>query len=291
MPAGGKPTMRSRRLGATLKRHRLAAQLDQEHAAQALACSKAKISRVESGINSAKVAEVRYLLDLYGVTDTEEINRLEWLARNANKRGWWMDYQLPSNDRLNEYISLETDATYIRTWQPVFIPGLLQTENYTRALIDATPEIVSPETTETVVKLRQQRRRKFEESDTRFAAVIWEPALTTPMPSRQTHRDQLAHIITMAEEPNITVQVLPLDEWSAARCSPAFTALTFSPGLSPEAVVLDTLDKSMILEDVDSTSVYVHAFDGLRSSAMPPDRSIAFIQETLGRIDTEAEVP
>jgi transcriptional regulator with XRE-family HTH domain len=281
--------MRSRRLGATLKRYRLAAKRDQEHAAQALACSKAKISRVESGINSAKVAEVRYLLDLYGVTDTEEINRLEWLARNANKRGWWMDYQLPSTKL--EYIALETDASYIRTWQPVFIPGVLQTADYTRALVDATPEITSPETREAIVEVRQMRRRKFEESPTRFAAVIWEPALATPMPSSQTHADQLAHILTMAEEPNITVQVLPVSAWSAACSSPAFVALTFGADPSPEAVVLDTLINSVILEDLDDMAVYMHAFDNLRSSALAPERSIAFIRETLSHISPQEESP
>jgi transcriptional regulator with XRE-family HTH domain len=289
MPAGGKPTRRRRRLGATLKRHRLTAKLDQEHAAQALACSKAKISRVESGINSAKVAEVRYLLDLYGVTDTEEINRLEWLARNANKRGWWMDYQLPSAKL--EYIALETDASYIRTWQPVFIPGVLQTADYTRALVDATPEITSPGTREAIVEVRQMRRRKFEESPTRFATVIWEPALTTPMPSPQTHADQLAHILTMAEEPSITVQVLPVSEWSAARSSPAFVALTFGKDPSPESVVLDTLINSVILEDLGDMAIYMHAFDNLRSSALTPERSIAFVRETLSHISPQEESP
>lgn len=282
--------MRSRRLGTTLRRYRLAADLDQEQAADALGCSTAKISRVESGINTAKVAEVRYLLELYGVSDPQELGRLEELARNANKRGWWMDYPLPPTSRLHDYIALETDATYIRTWQPVFVPGVLQTPDYTRALINASPEATSPQTTDLTLKIRQGRRRQFEESATRFAAIIGESALTAPMPSRQAHREQLAHIIRMADLSHVTVQVLPTTAWEAARSSPGFVALSFTPDTLPDAVVLDTLNSSIILEDPGDMPSYAHAFDGLRSSAWAPEQSVRFIKELLdsfGREETQ----
>lgn len=176
MPAGGKPTVRSRRLGAALKRLRLNACLDQEHAADAVACSTAKISRIESGTVSARVGDVRVLLDLYEVEDVVERQLLEKLARDSNKRGWWMDFDAgqPVREILGDFLSLESDATYIRTWQPVLIPGLLQTPEYTRALTDASPDVISEEAADMVVKVRQERRRVFEETGARFAAVIWE---------------------------------------------------------------------------------------------------------------------
>ncbi|MEN8650425.1 helix-turn-helix transcriptional regulator [Streptomyces sp. 21So2-11] len=291
MPAGGKPTVRSRRLGATLKRLRLNAHLDQEHAAEAVACSTAKVSRIESGAVSARVGDVRMLLDLYGVEDAAERQRLEKLARDSNKRGWWLNFQFqsPTLDRLGDFLSLETDATYIRAWQPVFIPGLLQTPEYTRALTEANPEVISDESADEVVKVRQERRRVFEESGARFAAVIWEPAIVSPMPSAKVHRAQLAHLVKLAKQPNVTIQVLPHSEWAAARVAPAFVALSYAHEASPEVIVQDTMVNSVILEDHEDMAGYVHAFDALRSAALTPDQSRAFIRKLMNSITAENE--
>ncbi|CAM5422519.1 transcriptional regulator [Streptomyces spiroverticillatus] len=291
MPAGGKPTVRSRRLGASLKRLRLNARLDQEHAAEAVDCSTAKISRIESGSVSARVGDVRVLLDLYGVEDAEERRRLEKLARDSNKRGWWMDFGAKSRvvDLLGDFLTLEADATYIRTWQPVFIPGLLQTPDYTRSLAEANPEVITDEAVDAIVKVRQERRRVFEDSGARFAAVIWEPALTSPMPSSSVHLEQLAHLRKMARQPNMTIQVLPVSEWAAARVAPAFVALAYAQEASPEAIVLDTLSNSVILEQHDLMAGYVHAFDTLRSAALTPSQSAAFIGNTMSSISAENE--
>ncbi|MGW9305270.1 helix-turn-helix domain-containing protein [Streptomyces cyaneofuscatus] len=291
MPAGGKPTVRSRRLGAALKRLRLNACLDQEHAAQAVVCSTAKISRIESGTVSARVGDVRMLLDLYEVEDIEERRLLEKLARDSNKRGWWMDFTAgqPVREILGDFLSLESDATYIRTWQPVLIPGLLQTPEYTRALTDASPDVISEEVADMVVKVRQERRRVFEETGARFAAVIWEPAITGPMPSPAVHRAQLAHLNKMAKQPNMTIQVLPHAEWAAARVSPAFVGLSYARETSPEVIVLDTVANCVILEDRDIMPSYVHAFDTLRSASLTPRESEAFIRRTMDNVALENE--
>ncbi|MCX4786730.1 MULTISPECIES: helix-turn-helix domain-containing protein [unclassified Streptomyces] len=278
--------MRSRRLGAALKRLRLNALLDQEHAAEAVACSTAKISRIESGAVSARVGDVRMLLDLYEVEDAEERKLLEKLARDSNKRGWWLDFETdqPMRDILGDFLSLESDATYIRTWQPLLVPGLLQTPDYTRALTDASPDVVEDAAADLVVKVRQERRRIFEENGARFAAVIWEPAITGPMPNPVVHREQLAHLIRMAKQPNVTIQVLPINEWTAARASPSFVGLSYANETSPEVVVLDTVSNCVILEDHDVMAGYVHAFDALRSAALTPTKSVAFIRTIMNSI-------
>ncbi|MFF4604249.1 helix-turn-helix domain-containing protein [Streptomyces sp. NPDC001339] len=291
MPAGGKPTVHSRRLGATLKRLRVAARLDQEHAAEAVACSIAKISRIESGAVSARVGDVRMLLDLYGVGDAEERQRLETLARNSNKRGWWLNFQFqaPTKERLGDYLSLETDATYIRTWQPVFIPGLLQTPEYTKTLTEANPEVLSEGAADEIVAVRQERRRVFEESGARLAAVIWEPALTGRMPSSLVHRAQLEHLIKMAGQRSMTIQVLPHSEWAAARVAPAFVGLSYANEASPEVIVQDTMVNSVIVDDHEEMAGYVHAFDALRSAALTPEQSVAFIRRVINDIAVENE--
>ncbi|MFJ6613999.1 helix-turn-helix domain-containing protein [Streptomyces sp. NPDC091289] len=285
--------MRSRRLGAALKRLRLNAGLDQEHAADAVACSTAKISRIESGTVSARVGDVRVLLDLYEVEDVVERQLLEKLARDSNKRGWWMDFDAgqPVREILGDFLSLESDATYIRTWQPVLIPGLLQTPEYTRALTDASPDVISEEAADMVVKVRQERRRVFEETGARFAAVIWEPAITGPMPSPAVHRAQLAHLNKMAKQPNMTIQVLPHTEWAAARVSPAFVGLSYAQETSPEVIVIDAVANCIILEERDVMANYVHAFDTLRSAALTRTESMAFIEKVANSITAGNEEP
>ncbi|MFJ8841839.1 helix-turn-helix domain-containing protein [Streptomyces cyaneofuscatus] len=280
-------------MGAALKRLRLNACLDQEHAAEAVVCSTAKISRIESGTVSARVGDVRMLLDLYEVEDIDERRLLEKLARDSNKRGWWMDFTAgqPVREILGDFLSLESDATYIRTWQPVLIPGLLQTPEYTRALTDASPDVISEEVADMVVKVRQERRRVFEETGARFAAVIWEPAITGPMPSPAVHRAQLAHLNKMAKQPNMTIQVLPHAEWAAARVSPAFVGLSYARETSPEVIVLDTVANCVILEDRDIMPGYVHAFDTLRSASLTPRESAAFIRQTMDSVTAGNEEP
>ncbi|MGW6454856.1 helix-turn-helix domain-containing protein [Streptomyces sp. NPDC055078] len=273
--------MRSRRLGAALKRYRLAARLDQDHGAEALGCSKAKISRVESGISGSRVGDVRVLLDLYKVEDPHVRANLEHLARMSNKRGWWLDYAGVVSDEHADLIALETDASYIRSWQPLFIPGLLQTSGYLRTLLDASVTTYPPEFIEKVVAVREERRRVIDEGRSHFAAVIWEPALAAPMPSPTVHREQLAHLIEVAQRPNVTVQVLPTSEWAAAHMTVHFVMFSFGPEPAPEAVAFDTTTSSVILEDLDDLAKHARIFEVLRSAALSPAQSLDFLQGTV----------
>lgn len=289
MPTDRKPTMRGRRLGAALRQYRLAARLDQEHAAEALGCSTAKISRIETGANSARVAEVRYLLDLYEVDDLSSRHQLERLARNATKRGWWLSQPVPVPDKLGDYLALESDATFIRTWQTTLVPGLLQTADYTRALATANPTQSDENGVERVVAIRQERRKQFLASGARLAAVVWEPALTARLPSSKTHRAQLLDLLWFHQQPLITLQVLPLNEWPAATSSPPFVMLSFDGEWAPSAIVQDTHEESVVLEDEHLTTPYGHAFDALRSAALTTEQTRGFIQKLLADIPEEEE--
>jgi transcriptional regulator with XRE-family HTH domain len=284
VPTGGTPTARSRRLGSTLRRLRLAAGLDQERAADAVDCSVPKISRIESGSVKARVGDVRILLDLYEVTDQERRRWLEKLARDSNKRGWWLEYETNSWTQLGDFISMEADATFIRAWQHAFVPGLLQTPEYTRTLMTASPTPHPSEAAEEMVKVRQERQRAVVESDIRFAAIIWEPAITAPMPSARLHLDQLAHLRRAAERRTTTIQILPLNEWAAARAAPAFVAFSFGRDHAPEVVAADTLSNTAMIEDPQEVANYAHAFDALRSAALTPGDTMALIEHTMSQL-------
>ncbi|WP_445271115.1 helix-turn-helix domain-containing protein, partial [Streptomyces sp. DSM 41634] len=126
MPASGRPTVRSRRLGTALRAYRLAAKLDQLEAADIIAASQARISRLETGHVTARVIEVRLLLDAYGIKDPDVRAKLEELAKHSMNRGWWLEHAAHLRPDYLDHIALEDDATYILEWQPVLVPGLLQ---------------------------------------------------------------------------------------------------------------------------------------------------------------------
>jgi transcriptional regulator with XRE-family HTH domain len=291
MPAGGRPTMRSRRLGAALRRYREAAKLDQQHAADHIVGSKTKISRIEAGQVTARPGDVRLMLELYGIEDREVYQRLEQLARESNKRGWWLDFPwVVKNEGFADFVTLETDATYIRTWQSLFVPGLLQTDDYIRTLMDLSPTPHGPEAIEEAVAIRQTRRKIIEENGAQYAAVIWEPALTAPMPSRKAHRDQLLHIHHVAQRQNVSVQVLPFSEWQTAHMSSHFVMFNFASEPAPQAVAYDTTSSTVLLEDSEDMAKHVQIFETLRSAALTPNQSLSFIQRTLKNVPENEEI-
>src|SRR4249919_2689486 len=127
------PTVRRRELGALLRKLRLEKGLTVEQAADHLLFSMSKLSRIETGHGVATLRDIRDFCDLYDVTDEAERERMMNLARAGKQQGWWQPYDLP----YSTYVGLEAEATSIRTFQPSVVPGLLQTEEYARAVHQA----------------------------------------------------------------------------------------------------------------------------------------------------------
>ncbi|MEW1659518.1 helix-turn-helix transcriptional regulator [Streptomyces sp. NPDC093707] len=290
MPAGGRPTVRSRRLGSTLRRYRETAGLDQPDAAEAITKSVSKISRMESGHTSASGLEVRTLLDLYGVEDLDERARLlEW-ARKSNERGWWIDYQVAVESGHVDHIALEHEATYIRAWEPVLVPGLLQTPEYTEAVIAIGPRSVQPEEVVELTKLRRERQRRIEEGGASFAAIIWEPALTALCSEPSVNKGQLGHLLDAGKRQNVTIQLLPASASLVAGMSSGFAAFSFGVEANVEAVTLDNPAHTNVVEAPEDLARYVNVFDQLRSAALPPDNSAERIRELLEDVLPHEEV-
>ena len=280
MPAGGKPTVRSRRFGRRMQRHRLKAGFDQEQAAAFIYGSRSKISRMEDGITTAKPAEVLLLLDRYGVTDEKERDHLVWLAKNSNHRGWWLNFPELS-DGYRNHISLEDDATSIREWQTVLVPGLLQTAGYAECASMAGPDYVSPESVARLVKVREERQAKISEGGTRYAAVIWEPVVINQLVPDDVYVDQLEHLLKVGKRQNVTLQILPLSAGVRAGMTYPFSSFSFDSQPTVEAVAIDNLRGASILEGSDDLAAYTRAFDQLRSAALTPDASAQLIRRAL----------
>lgn len=281
MPAGGRPTVRSRRLGAALKRFRQAAKLDQPQAADVLGVHQTRVSRIESGHVNARIIEIRALLAAYGVDDPEVRNKLEDLAKRSKRRGWWLEHAAHLRPDYLDYIALEDDATYIREWQPVLVPGLLQTPAYTEAVIGSTPHYIDPERITQLVKVREGRQAKIEEGGAMYSAILWEAVVAHPVVSVDIHREQLSAILEAGKRGNVTVQVLPFSAGAVAGAVSAFQSFSFESEPSVEAVTLDNLRGASVLEAPEDLAAYANAYDELRSVALAPDASARLIRSAL----------
>ncbi|MFJ9721032.1 helix-turn-helix domain-containing protein [Streptomyces sp. NPDC101213] len=287
MPAGGRPTVRSRRLGTALRQYRHAAKLDQPQAAEIIASSQARVSRLESGHVTARVIEVRLLLDAYGVTDPEVRAKLEELAKHSKKRGWWLEHAAHLRPDYLDHIALEDDATYIRQWQPALVPGLLQTPAYAEAVIAAGPGYVAPEVLEQLVKVREGRQVKIGEGGASYTAILWEAVITHPLVSVDIHRHQLAAILEIGERKNVTVQVLPFSAGALAATTSAFSSFSFDSEPVVEAVTLENLRGTSVLEAPEDLTAYANMYDLLRSAALAPDASARLIRDVWRNMKEE----
>ncbi|MEU9333950.1 helix-turn-helix transcriptional regulator [Streptomyces sp. NPDC048290] len=278
MPAGGRPTVRSRRLGTALRQYRHAASFDQPQAAEIIAASQARVSRLESGHVTARVIEVRLLLDAYGVDDPEVRSKLEELAKHSKSRGWWLEHAAHLRPDYVDHIALEDDATYIREWQPVLVPGLLQTPMYAEAVISAGPDYVAPEVIAQLVKVRRGRQAKIGEGGASYTAIIWEAVIAHPLVSVEIHREQLAAILEVGRRKNVTVQVLPFSAGALAAASSAFSSFSFDTEPAAEAVTMENLRGTSVLEAPEDLAAYGNTFDLLRSAALTPDASSKYLR-------------
>ncbi|MCX4964153.1 helix-turn-helix domain-containing protein [Streptomyces sp. NBC_00654] len=281
MPAGGRPTVRSRRLGSALKRHREAAGVDQSVAAEAIMKSVSKVSRLEGGQVSASALEVRALMDCYGVQDGDERSRLERLARTSNQRGWWVDHQEAVRPDYADYITLESDASYIRSWEPALIPGLLQTAEYAESVITSGPTFIAQETVAALVKVRQERQKRIEQGGVHFTAIIWEPAIASLPHDPTVCRGQLLRLLEAGSRQNVTVQILPRAASKSAGMSGAFAAFSFGVEPIVEAVTVQTVAHTTVVEAPEDLALYVNVFDLLRSAALSPQESADRIRHIL----------
>ncbi|MEU8971753.1 helix-turn-helix transcriptional regulator [Streptomyces monashensis] len=288
MPVTGRPTVRSRRLGAALKAYRLAVKADQLQAAEVIAAHQTRVSRIETGHVSARPLEVRALLDAYGVHDPEVRQKLEDLARQSKRRGWWLEHAAHLRPDYLDHIALEDDATYIREWQPVLVPGLLQTPAYAGAIAQGSPHYIAPERIAQLVKVRESRQAKIEEGGATYSTILWESVVAHPLVDVEVHQEQLAAILEVGKRKNVTVQVLPFSAGVLGAVTSDFSAFSFDSEPVVEAVTLENLRGTSILEGPEDLTAYANMHDQLRSSALAPDASAKLIRGVLRSLKEDA---
>ena len=262
--AGYQPTALRIALGAQLRRLREASQITTDEAGQAIRATHSKISRLERGRSGAKQRDVADLLSLYGVTDETEREGLLTLARQANTPGWWQQYNdiLPKWFEL--YVGLEKSASIIRAYEVQFVHGLLQTQDYARAVILIANAHAPVEEIDRRVSLRMKRQQLLTQPDApELWAVLDEASLRRPLGGRTVMRAQLEHLLQITDLPNVTLQVVPFDAGPHAAAGGPFTILRFPEPDLPDLVYLEQLNSALYLDQPDAVIDYVAVMDQL----------------------------
>jgi transcriptional regulator with XRE-family HTH domain len=275
------PTVRRRRLALELRRLREAARLTCEEVAEHLECSASKISRVETGRVSVSPRDVRDMLELYGVSG-EQRESLVQLARDSRQKGWWHAYSDTMQPQMATYIGLESAASEIRIYEVSLIPGLLQTEDYARAVIRAGMVNSPAEDVERRVALLMARQPAVVREDPpKIWAVLDEAALWRRVGGAGVMRLQLEHLLAQAALPNVAVQVIPFGGGAHPAMGRPFIILVFPERVDTDVVYLEDLTSALYLEDIAEVDRYNVFFNHLRATALSFDDSAAVITSVL----------
>jgi transcriptional regulator with XRE-family HTH domain len=277
----GGPTVLRIVLGSQLRRLRERRQITCEEAGAAIRASHSKISRMELGRVRCRRRDVADLLTLYGVTDEDEQKGMLALADRANEPGWWHSYSDILPNWFEIYIGLEEAASRIRTYEVQFVPGLLQTEDYARAVTLLGHPSAPGHEVERRVGLRMRRQSLLEADDpAHLWAVVDEAVLRRPLGGKQVMRRQLEHLLELTELPNVTLQVVPFKRGGHAAAGGPFSILRFAERDLPDVVYLEQLTSSLYLDKREDVDHYLAVMERLCIDAEPASE----IQDTLTRI-------
>jgi transcriptional regulator with XRE-family HTH domain len=272
-------------LGSQLRRLREAKGITREDAGYTIRASESKISRMELGRVSFKERDVTDLLSLYGVDDETERTALVTLVREANQAGWWHSFSDAMPNWFQTYVGLEEAAALIRTYQVQFIPGLLQTEDYARAIMLLNRPHMEQSELERRINLRMRRQKLVADGDgPRLWAVVDEAALRRPVGGPAVMKAQIQRLIDAADMPNVVVQVMPFRFGGHAAESVAFTILRFPEQDLPDVVYLEQLTSALYLDKRDDVDQYIQVMERLSVDSLTPEASVELLSSLLKEI-------
>lgn len=279
------PTVRRRLLGQQLRVLREGAGVSLADAAEAIRGSTSKISRLETGQSPFRQRDVADLLTRYGMTDVEERDAVLGAARLASVPGWWRAYGDALPGWLATYVDLEDAAQLIRTYELQLVPGVLQTEEYARAVISRGLASSPPDVIEDRVRLRMSRQQLLTRDGAPDVWVVLDEAVLRRMVGgARVMREQLEHLIDTAKTPNVTVQILPFSAGLHAADGGAFTLLRFAEPELPDVVYVERLVNGVLLDRREDVDRYTAAMNQLCVESATPDDTVEILTGLLEEI-------
>ncbi|MCO6007969.1 helix-turn-helix domain-containing protein [Actinoallomurus purpureus] len=275
MPTRESPTLRRRRLAQQLRSLREQAGLKSAEVAARLEWAPSKLTRMER--NEGKRPDPRDIRDLCEVYGVDEAQRgyLVQLARDGRKRGWWDPYDKMLPEATTAFIGLEAEASSVLVFEPLTVPGLLQTEDYARAVIGGGTTKLSDEQVQARVDVRMRRQQAlYEDPVLEVIAVLDEAVLHREVGGPEVMRAQFEHLRQVAGLPSVTVQVVPFGAGSHAGMSGSFNILQFPEPGDLDAVFVDLVAGEMFIEESSEVKRYHAAFLNLVGAAASPANTL-----------------
>ncbi|QTD97075.1 helix-turn-helix domain-containing protein [Streptomyces cyanogenus] len=275
------PAVRRRKLGAELRTLRTGAGLTSGDAARLVGWHQSKVSRIETGASGVKPADLRLLLDAYGVRDRHLRELLLMLAGSEDAGGrhrWWHAYRGVLPPTYRDFISLESQASVMRTLETTVVPGLLQTAEYARAVTRAAVKDLDEERLDALVEVRLARQDVLRSNPPLvLSAVLDEAVLRREVGGPGVMNRQLERLMEAARLPQVRLQVLPFAAGAHVGLTGPFVIFSFPSTSDLDVVVLDQLTSSLYLERKEDLMAYSEAFNALQFHALSPEESLDYI--------------
>jgi len=271
-------------LGTQLRRLREARGVTVAAAGRAIHASAAKISRMELGRVSFRERDVMQLLTLYGVSAQQEKDAFLTLVRRANVPGWWHQYSDIIPSWFEAYLGLEQASSVIRTYQPQLVPGLLQTQQVARAVIELGDSGQSADDIQRKIALRMTRQEILTGPDAPILWAVFEEASLWRLNEHAVMREQIQHLIAMAELPNVSLQIIPIYSGACTGIGGPFTILRFPHADLPDIVYLEQLTSAVYLDKKEDVQRYLMVMNRLCTEAASPAQTITLLNGTLKKL-------
>lgn len=268
------PTVRQRQLGARLRQLRTGLGRTVEDVAGELLCHATKISRLETGARPANLRDVRDLCRIYGVSE-QETQALMDLARQAREPGWWTQYE---DLDLSPYIGFEQDATAITSFSMYWVPALLQTPDYARAIITGIARKIDPAILQQRLDVRLRRQQLLDQpKPPRYRALLDEAVLHRQVGGASVMGEQLGKVLQLVQEEKVTIQVIPFEAGAHASADSNFEFLEFGDKALPSIVFVEGIYSNLYQERPAEVTRYREAIEYLRDESLTPRESVNLI--------------
>ncbi len=268
-----------RRLGNQLRELRSSVGIPQEDLAERIDVSRWTIMRTEAGENLIRAGDLTKWLDACGA-DPETRERLTELGKQARKRGgWWSAYRdlLPG-----PYVQLEAEAAKVRSYEPLMVPGLLQTEDYIRAGFELLPG-ASQEYTDRHIEVRTRRQQRVASGDLAIHTVVDEAVLQRLVGNRDIMKAQLQHLVESIEQPNVTVRIIPFGAGMYRSMGLPFVILSFREPSDPDIVMAETLAGEKQFEEAEEIAMFNAVYDELDALTLGDEGSARRIKALMAQ--------
>jgi transcriptional regulator with XRE-family HTH domain len=274
------PTVRRRRLGTELRRLREGQSIKLEEVAEKLGLAASTLSRIETGKAPTRSAYLAAMFDLYGVSDPSQRQILTEMAREGHRKGWWAAYEdlLPTGFGI--FVGLEAEASSLRAFESLVVHGLLQTEEYARAVMTTVRRKLSHDEIEKLVAMRMQRQEVLLRADPlELWLIIDEAVVRRTMGPPELMRRQLDHLADASRWPNVTLQVLPFTSGPHPSLNGPFCIIEFPERFDPDVVYTESVGGHTYLERDKDVRMCTESFDLLRAAALSPADSTDLISD------------